>query len=67
MEIPILYLICPLDLRNYRDYGDFGKFGKFWTNEEFVGRGRGWGCVYAVYDDEEGGGECFELGQAIGA
>ena len=30
-------------------------FGKFGTDEEFVGRGRGWGCVYAVYDDEGGG------------
>ena len=51
MEIPILYLICPLDLRNYGNYGDYGKFG---TNEEFVGRGRGWGCVYAVYDNDKG-------------
>ena len=50
MEIPILYLICPLDLRNYGNYGDFGKFGKIWTNEEFVGRG----CVYVVYDDDKG-------------
>ena len=34
---------------------NYGKFGKFGTDEEFVGRGRGWGCVYAVYDDDEGG------------
>ena len=28
--------------------------GKFGTDEEFVGRGWGRGCVYAVYDDEGG-------------
>ena len=65
MEIPILYLICLMDLRNYGNYGDYGKFGKFGLMSFRDGMGMEMDgmsvCVYAVYDDDKGG-ECFELG-----